>query len=114
MAIWLYGDIKGSAWAKVLGVTIASIDVHAYARFHGCGRITADGTDISVEIRKIMAKAGFKWRIKIGCIEFSGTAEFEVIVIDKGACGKSRNSESFLTGPVSHAENGTNLISSAG
>ncbi|WP_417745638.1 hypothetical protein [Rosistilla oblonga] len=86
--VWLYGDIKGSAWAKLLGVTVASIDVHAYARFHGCGIVIVDdkGALKQVTIQRVVAKAGFDWEIKIGCVTHSGHAEFEVKVID-GECG---------------------------
>ena len=84
VAIWLYGDIKGSAWAKILGVTIASIDVSAYARFHGCGSVS----DAGIEIKKIEAKAGFDWSVRIGCVNYSGSAEFEVVVVNRGDCGR--------------------------
>lgn len=73
----LFGDVWGSAWLNFMGVTIAAIELKAFARFQICGSLDTGMT-------KCRAVCGFSASVKILCVTYSTYARYEIIVRDDG------------------------------
>ena len=74
----IYGDIWGRGSAEFMGVTLASIDFHAYMRFVICG-------DLRAGITHCWASAGFDLSVTILCVKYTAHAETDITIKD-GAC----------------------------
>lgn len=73
----LFGDVWGSAWLNFMGVTIAAIDLTAFARFQICG-------SLNTGVTMCRAVCGFSASVKILCVTYSTSARYELVVRDDG------------------------------
>lgn len=70
----IYGDIWGRGSAGLMGVTLASISVAAYARFETRG-------SLNTGITSCRAITGYKVQVTILCVSYSAHVEIEVRVV---------------------------------
>jgi hypothetical protein len=76
----LYADVWGSASVQFLGITLASISVHGYARLQICLDILP-----APKITRVYAVVGFEVSVRIGCFTFSAHASID-IYLKQGPC----------------------------
>jgi len=74
----LFGDVWGSAWIKFMGVTLAAIELKAFARYRICGSLKHGITDCR-------ASCGFSVSVTILCITYRTEARYDLILIN-GSC----------------------------
>jgi hypothetical protein len=74
----LFGDVWGSAWIKFMGVTLAAIELKAFARYRICGSLDYGITDAR-------ATCGFKVSVTILCVEYKTEARYDLVLIN-GTC----------------------------
>jgi len=74
----LFGDVWGSAWIRFMGVTLASIELKAFARYRICGSLQNGITDAR-------ARCGFSVSVTILCVTYSTTAQYDIVIVD-GDC----------------------------
>jgi hypothetical protein len=74
----LFGDVWGSAWLKFMGITLAAIELKAFARYRICGSMANGITDAR-------ASCGFSVSVKILCVTYQTEARYDLVLI-KGSC----------------------------
>jgi hypothetical protein len=89
----LYGDIIGNASLEFLGVTLAAIHLHAYARFQVCGS-TKEGITLA------WARVGFDVSVTILCVTFHAEATIDIYLIP-GECHCVDSSAQAIAAPLS-------------
>ena len=75
----LFGDVWGSAWIRFMGVTLASIELKAFARFRICGDLNRGMTDAR-------ASCGFSVSVKILCTTYTTQARYDIVIINGECC----------------------------
>lgn len=73
----IIGDVWGSAWLKFMGITLASINLRAYAVFSVCGKLSG--------LQRSEAHCGFSVSVTILCVTYSTDAAYDVVLKD-GTC----------------------------
>jgi hypothetical protein len=76
----LYADVWGSASVQFLGITIASISVHGYARLQVCLDVLP-----APKVTRVYAVVGFEVSVRIGCFSYSAHASIDIYLKD-GPC----------------------------
>lgn len=73
-----FGDVWGSAWLAFMGITLASIDLKAFARYRLAGSLNNGVTDAR-------ATCGFSVSVTILCVRYSCEARYDIVVVDGGS-----------------------------
>lgn len=73
-----FGDVWGSAWLVFMGITLASIDLKAFARYRLAGSLNNGVTDAR-------ATCGFSVSVTILCVRYSCEARYDIVVVDGGS-----------------------------
>lgn len=72
----LFLDIKGGASVSLFGIELVGVHIHAYARATVCGII--DWGTLALQIKRIGAKLGFTFKVRIGCFEYSAEGSLPI------------------------------------
>lgn len=94
----LFGDIWGSAWLKFMGVTLAAIELKAYARYRICGSLQKGITDCR-------ASCGFSVTVTILCVTYHTEARYD-LVLKSGSCDLLTGTAQQLQSAVVAISNG--------
>lgn len=73
-----FGDVWGSAWLVFMGITLASIDLKAFARYRLAGSMNNGVTDAR-------ATCGFSVSVTILCVRYSCEARYDIVVVNGGS-----------------------------
>lgn len=73
-----FGDVWGSAWLTFMGITLASIDLKAFARYRLAGSLNNGVTDAR-------ATCGFSVSVTILCVRYTCEARYDIVVVDGGS-----------------------------